>query len=186
MKKQKQITVTNFILGILCMITIFFAIHIDSGKDELKNEIAQLNKELEEEKESSTIYDKTIEFIKLSSEAKHESLLTGKAKEEYELALEQEGKEDHHHSHNTLDKYEIDNIYVVKTDKDKANSYAIFRLYYKNNSNSDSITTQRILTLSLITSWEKTEDGYKVNDYKINLLQDSLDEYLKEVASYEE
>ncbi len=177
---KKQISFVNIVLIFISL--VFFIFWINANDE--KSELAQANKELKidliSEKEVSKIYDLTETFIKKSSIGKHGSLLTGFAKDEYKKALEVSHDHTDYES-DVLDSVEIINVSAIKEGTDKAKSYAIYKVSYNNNPNSDAVTTQRIIYLTLIAKWEKINKGYKVYEYKIDLLKDSLDEYLKEI-----
>ncbi|MBU8732520.1 hypothetical protein KM915_20950 [Cytobacillus oceanisediminis] len=179
-----NISIGNFILACICLCLIFLAFSFQSDKNELKTEINELKKQIKQEQEAEKVYDKTIEFIEKSSVAKHKSLLTGKALEEFKKAVKEKGHDDdHNHPSNVLDKVEVQNVFTVMESNKQVKSYAIYRVFYNNNPSTDMINTQRILTLTMISYWKNTKDGYKVFDYKIDVLQDSLDEYLKEISN---
>lgn len=185
-KFNKEITFTNIILIFVCLILFIIAFTQYTSKGELKTEIETLEKELKSEKEYNLIYEKTKQFINMSSEADHYKMLTGEAKQSYEKALDEEGKDEHNHGERTVDKIEIQNVYATKTDNDKGESYAIYRVFYGNNPDVVTpIGNQRILTLTLHTKWTKEDDEYKVYSYKIDLLKDNLDDHLKELANEE-
>lgn len=178
---MKKITFTNIILSMLILFISTLYISSFSDKKELEKEIATLESDLKKEKQVATIYDRTNEFIQSSSEAEHGNLLTGQAKKEFQKALEEHGKEEDNHYKNTIDHVEIINIFALKTNENEYKSYAVYRVFYNNNPDTNEITTQRIVDLTLIADWEKENGEFKVFKYKIDILKDSIDEYLKEL-----
>jgi len=177
-----KLTKTSVILLIINLVLVIVCVNLYSNTNELKNNIKTLEKELEQEREISKIYSLTDEFIHSSSTASHEDLLTGAAKERFEEAKKERGDHEGHTHQQVLDHVEIIHISAVKTSSTTAKSHAIYKLFYNYNPETDDIATQRILYITLIAEWEKTKNGFKVNDYKINLLKDSIDEYLKELS----
>lgn len=179
-----KISFTNFVLGLIIFILVVISSSVYRGQKDLKDEIVRLENELKEAHEINEIYENTRTFLKLSSEGKHGEFLTGKAKEEYEKALEQEGFgvwEGNHTQESDVKNVEILHISAEKVSDSEAKSNVVYRVFQSNNPYVDNITTQRILTLVLIADWVETKDGYKVYNYKINLLEDSLDEYLRDL-----
>lgn len=183
---MKKITFSNLILVLLLAVVSSFYISSFSDISDLNEEIESLKIELEEEKEVSVIHERTEEFIEKASVAEHADLLTGQAKESLEKAREEHGVHWHGDNQDTLNRLDIKNISVVKTKEDGIKSYAIYQAYYNNNPETDDIKTQRILTISMIANWEKDKDQYKVFEYTIDLLQDSNDEFLKDLSSQNE
>lgn len=179
-KLKKELTFTNIILIFVALIFFIIAYSQFTSKSELNKEVESLNEKLEKEKEYNNLYNLTKQFIELSNEGEHYTLLTGEAKSSYERALEQLGKEEHYHVRRTVDNVEVLNVYAVKTGDSEGESFAIYRVYYGNNPEVETpITKQQILTMTLQAKWIKEEEGYKVYSYKIDLLQDSLDEYMR-------
>ena len=181
---KKKISYSTFFYWAIIFCLILITLKTISHVNEYKSEIKQLENVIKEEKEIDSIKSLTEEFIEKSSVGQHGELLTGSAREEYEIALKNEGLEEHEHleEEGHLEKYDLINTFSESIDEKTARSYAIYKAYYGNNPNSNSITTQRVLFLSLTADWMKTEDGFKVYNYKIDLLQDSLDEQLKEMS----
>ncbi|MEB6550210.1 hypothetical protein MXL46_14030 [Heyndrickxia sporothermodurans] len=183
MKKKKQISFTVLILLFTILILLIALFKTYSYIDTYKDEINSLKEEVKSEKELQNVYKLTHDFIEKSSVGQHGDLLTGAAKENYIEALKSKGISEHKHDEEDghLDDYDLINTYVHENEDNTATSYAIYKVYYSNNPNSDSINSKRILVLSLTANWEKTNDGYKVFDYKIDLLEDSLDKDLQKM-----
>lgn len=183
---MKKITFSNLMLVLL--LAVISSLYITSFSDikALKNENEELKKKLKEEKEVSVIYERTIEFIEKASVAEHGDFLTGEAKENLENAKAEHGDDYHDDIQNTLDRLDIKNVSVVKTKDDGIKSYAIYQAFYNNNPKTDDITTQRILTMSVVANWKKENGQFKVFNYTVDLLQDSADEFLKDLSSENE
>lgn len=183
---MKKITFSNLMLVLL--LAVISSLYITSFSDikDLKNENDELEKKLKEEKQVSVLYERTKEFIEKASVAEHEDFLTGEAKENLENAKAEHGDDYHDDSHNTLDRLNFINVSVVKTKNDGIKSYVIYQAFYNNNPETDDITTQRILTMSVVTDWKKENGQYKVFNYTVDLLQDSADEFLKDLSSNNE
>lgn len=182
-----EVTLTNIILTVLILILGIMSLTFYNNQDDLRDEASELREKLKEEQETSLIFEETEEFIKQASVGKHYEFLVGKAKKEYEKALEELGKDVHldDHGERVFDSVDVKNIFVKKNGNDKATSYAIYLVKYNNNPDTDNITTQRLISFTLIADWVQTEDGYKVESYKIDLLQDSLDQQLSEMEEPE-
>jgi hypothetical protein len=187
MKKQnKKISLLSFVLFLMILILSFFTSSLLSNQQELEEEILSLKSELEQEQDMEKVSELTKEFIEKSSEAKHGDLLTGQAKKDFKEALEKHGAKWDYHGGSVLENMEVRNVFAIRTGDNKARSYAIYQVAYANNPDSDEITTQRILNLTLIAEWDKTKNGYKVEEYKIELLKDSLDEYMNQLSKESE
>lgn len=184
MKKiLKKSTTINIILGLLLIILGALALSQYNERKNLENIIDELNKELDSEREYNEIYANTKRFIELSGNANHSALLTGKAKEEFEEALKNKGLNAQNHVEAIIEDVQILNVYGTKTGNETGESYAIYQIHYGNSDEYDTpLAMQRVLTLSLHAKWEKVDNTYKVYDYQIHLLEDSLDKYLRELA----
>lgn len=177
-KNKKSTTdVKVYILVLILTIVIAFAFNFYNKQAELKDEINSLQKDLENERDYNKLYDNTKKFIDLASNGEHLSMLSGKAKNEMESFLEEKGVNNHHHE-SLVENIELLNVFATKTEKDKGESYAMYRVYFENTN--APVEFQEIQTLSLHAKWEKVDSEYKVYDYKIHLLKDTLDEYIKE------
>lgn len=181
-KQNKKISLLSFGLILVILALSFFTSSLYSGKQDLEKKVSSLKSELEQEQEMKKVSELTREFIEKSSEAKHGDLLTGQAKKDFEKALEEHGAKWDYHGGSVLENVEVRNVFAIRTGDNKARSYAIYQVAYANNPNSDEITTQRLLNLTLIAEWDKTKKGYKVEEYKIEVLKDSLDDYMNQLS----
>lgn len=184
-RKRIKFSITNLILIFVSLILFIITVTQISAKNDLIVELESKEMELKLEKEHKKLYDITTEFIKDSSKGEHYQYLTGKAKKSFENQLEQSGKEphDHYHGETLVDSIDINNIYAVKTDKEYGESFSIYKVTYGNSTEYDTPTNmQQILTFTLQAKFQKVDGEYKVYSYKIDLLKDSLDEYIQEVG----
>ncbi|AEA19237.1 TPA: hypothetical protein QCW10_006032 [Bacillus thuringiensis] len=180
-KSQKKIPIINFLLILFLVISSLYSFSVYKKNKEINNDIHLLEEKLKKEKEISVIYDRSKEFIEKSSIADHGDMLTGQAKEMFEDAIKQkerEGAEDSR-SHSILERTDIDHIFAVKTGDNTAKSYAIYKSIYNSNPYATDSMPQQVMTLTMIVDWEKVNGEYKVSDYRINVLKNSLDDYLK-------
>jgi hypothetical protein len=182
----KNITLVNLILILSLVFISSLFLSSFSEKKELKSEIYHLKKELEDEKKTSVIYEKTKIFLEKLSSADHGDMLTGIAKETFEEAKKEHSKDLDHHGVSALDHIEVRNIFIAKMKDDNYKAFAIYRVYYNKNLQASDIKTQRIFDLTLIADWKKSKSTYKVFDYKMDILRDSLDQHLKEMANQKE
>ena len=136
-----EVTLTNIILTILILILGITSLTFYSNQDELRDEASKLKDQLKEEKEISIVFEETKQFIKQASVGNHYEFLVGKAKEEYEKALEDLGKDVDmdDHGERVFDSVDIKNVFVEKTGGDKATSYAIYLVKYNNKKHLVSI-----------------------------------------------
>nr|WP_173026416.1 hypothetical protein [Aeromonas sp. Ne-1]AKO69701.1 hypothetical protein [Aeromonas sp. Ne-1] len=155
-------------------------LQIKSSSNDYKNQINDLEKELQGQREVENVVALTKEFIEKSSVGQQKDLLTGSAKEMYEKALANKGisEDEHLENESSLEDVNIINVFSERNENNSITSYAMYQSIYEMNPNSDTEVSQRIVSFSLTATWDKTKDGYKVSDYKIDLLKDSLDDYL--------
>lgn len=184
-KQTKKVTLLTFFL-IIAVIALGVLVFNQWDKNsELITEIDRLKNHLELEQEDSLLYDETLKFINLLNHGKHASMVTGDLKEELEAQLEEDPKENH--GMNLVEKTEINNVYAVKTGSDTGESYGIFRVYYGMDSSVETpITQQQILSLTIHLKWIKKDGFYKVYDYEVGFLKDTMDDYIEELSELDQ
>lgn len=182
---KREISLMNFFLLLICIVLTFITISFNSDIRELKKEKEILNQNLLEEQEMKLVSELTEKFINKSSVGEHGELLTGSSKKDFLAAVELHRGDSDNHGASTMENASINNIFSFRKGPGEARSYAIYQVTYKNNPNSDSPITKNIISLSLIADWKKTKEGYKVENYKIDVLKDSLDEYLLKLSEEE-
>ncbi|WP_430510711.1 hypothetical protein [Gottfriedia solisilvae] len=178
--QKNKLSGTNFLL---CLVSVLLALGLFnsySNNKELKKKLHKEKVKLAQEKEVSVIYDLTQVFLEKSSFAKQGELLTGEAKKQYDAARDEDVHEDE--GTELVEEVKADHVFAVKTSGNKAKSYAIYKVVYKNGNSlvDKNSPDSRIVYFTLNADWKKVKDTYKVNHYEINLLKDSMDQYLSE------
>jgi hypothetical protein len=155
-------------------------VDVRSEKQQLERQVEKWKTLAENEQEIPTVNNRAKNFVKALNRGKHRSYLTGAALNEYEKALESdeykwnEDKLEHtSFSEQTLD---ILLASTERTEDDQIKSVVIYQLLYKSPFDQESIgiVDQRILTFIMNIFWSKSKEGYQVETYKIQLLEDNM------------
>lgn len=178
-------TIANIILMFAVVLLTLISVNLWLEQSEYKKEIQELKQVIEEEKAKNTVnedtdlYEETENFIDSLSNGNIMNMLTSTAQKRLETQLGEQGI-DYHDSTPLLGTVEIFHVYAVKTSDNTAKSFAIYRTYYDLDNNYDIPSRQQIITMSIKLDWKIENNEYKVDDYEFQLLENSLDDYLKE------
>lgn len=178
-------TIANIILMFAVVLLTLISVNLWLEQSEYKKEIQELKQVIEEEKAKNTVnedtdlYEETENFIDSLSNGNIMNMLTSTAQKRLETQLKEQGI-DYHDSTPLLGTVEIFHVYAVKTSDNTAKSFAIYRTYYDLDNNYDIPSRQQIITMSIKLDWKIENNEYKVDDYEFQLLENSLDDYLKE------
>lgn len=174
-------TTANIILMFAVVLLTLISVNLWLEQSEYKKEIQELKQVIEEEKaknkvnEDTDLYEQTENFIDSLSNGNIMNMLTSTAQKRLETQLKEQGI-DYHDSTPLVGTVEIFHVYAVKTSDNTAKSFAIYRTYY----DYDIPSRQQIITMSIKLDWKIENNEYKVDDYEFQLLENSLDDYLKE------
>lgn len=178
-------TIANIILMFAVVLLTLISVNLWLEQSEYKKEIQELKQVIEEEKAKNTVnedtdlYEETENFIDSLSNGNIMNMLTSTAQKRLETQLKEQGI-DYHDSTPLVGTVEIFHVYAVKTSDNTAKSFAIYRTYYDLDNNYDIPSRQQIITMSIKLDWKIENNEYKVDDYEFQLLENSLDDYLKE------
>lgn len=176
---MKKLSLLNVILAIVIVVLLGTSISLYSDKAQLYKENSRLEIALKDEKETGDITKLTKDFIEKSSVGKQGDMLIGEAKKRFDQEVNKKGIDSEDYGQQLLKKVYIINVFSVKKGKDKATSYAIYSLSYKfSPTQKDDVGQERIVYLCMKANWQEVKGKYKVYNYKIELLKDSLDDYL--------
>lgn len=185
MIKLNKLSVTNIILGFFLIFSLVFNFTLYNKQGELKARIDVQGEQIKKQETTNGLNEFSEEFIKALSTGEHSKYLTGDAKEAYEQALSNEGEEHNHMEPETniLENYKIQNLYSYRLGENQGKTYAIFQSDYSMNIDDTSEQGQIFSRMyTAIFDWELQGDEYKVSNFEIQLLEDGLDKYMRELA----
>lgn len=172
MKKNIVIVLLSvFLLGLIMLYT--------KEKDERSKYETEMNEWKSialQEQEIPTINNRANEFIQALTKGEHKKFLTGKALKEYNAALSEDFTEEHEH-YNESDTQDI-NILITNSQVKEHGvvSKVLYQLHYKSifDNEEKGIVDQRILTLIMTLNWLEDGEEYKIDQYKLTLLDDTM------------
>lgn len=177
----------KYILSVigLILLLVFVMLYIDEREQRIhfESEAVKWKKTAEIEQKLPLINKKAKDFVKALNEGEHKKMLTGKALEEYNLAM-QNNPEWQNDEELDIDASMQDVEIILSSTESKnyngASSQVLYRLFYKGvfDSEETGIVDQRILTLVLDIDWLKEGKEMLVNSYKVILIKDNISDIL--------